>query len=63
VRDVLGSEAKRVIASVVEAACPLCKVELRIDGERACCPCSGDSYKVVLVVWRLDRARRTCAVV
>jgi hypothetical protein len=41
----LRDEAERAIASVVEAECPLCKVELRVHDERACCPCCGDSYK------------------
>jgi len=42
----LRSQAERAIASVIEAECPLCKVELRLHDERACCPCCGDSYKV-----------------
>jgi hypothetical protein len=41
----LRDQAERAIASVVEAECPLCKVELRVHDERACCPCCGDSYK------------------
>jgi hypothetical protein len=44
VTDPLSSQAERAIASVVEAGCPLCKVELRVHDERACCPCCGDSY-------------------
>ena len=44
--ETLRSSAERAIGSVVEAECPLCKVELRIHDERACCPCCGDSYKV-----------------
>jgi hypothetical protein len=36
---------ERAIASVIEAACPLCKVELRVHDELACCPCCGDMYK------------------
>jgi hypothetical protein len=43
--DVLQTQAERAIASVVEAECPLCKVELRVHDARACCPCCGDSYK------------------
>jgi hypothetical protein len=38
--------AERAFASVVEAECPPCKVELRIHDGRACCPCCGDSYVV-----------------
>jgi hypothetical protein len=38
------NQAERAIASVVEAECPLCKVELRVHDGRACCPCCGDSY-------------------
>lgn len=41
----LRSQAERAIASVIEAECPLCKVELRIHDGRACCPCCGDSYR------------------
>jgi hypothetical protein len=41
----LAKQAERAIASVVEAECPLCKVELRIHDGRACCSCCGDSYK------------------
>ena len=44
--DHLKDEAERAIALVVEAECPLCKVELRIHDERACIPCCGDSYVV-----------------
>jgi hypothetical protein len=39
------SQAERAIASVIEAGCPLCKVELRVHDDRACCPCCGDSYR------------------
>jgi hypothetical protein len=46
VRDVLGSEAKRVIASIVEAVCRLRQVELRVHDGGACCPCCRDRYKV-----------------
>jgi len=41
----LRSQAERAIASVIEAECPLCKVELQVHDGRACCPCCGDSYK------------------
>jgi hypothetical protein len=41
----LRTDAERAIASVVEAECPLCKVELRIHDERACCTSAGDSYR------------------
>jgi hypothetical protein len=34
----LRSQAERAIASVVEAGCPLCKVEVRVHDDRACCP-------------------------
>jgi uncharacterized Zn finger protein (UPF0148 family) len=40
----LQSQAERAIASVIEAECPLCKVELRVHDGSACCPCCGDSY-------------------
>jgi hypothetical protein len=42
----LSTQAERAIASIVEAECPLCKVELRVHDERASCPCCGDSYVV-----------------
>jgi uncharacterized Zn finger protein (UPF0148 family) len=42
--DSFSTQAERAIASVIEAECPLCKVELRIHDGRACCPCCGDSY-------------------
>lgn len=32
----LKVQAERAIASVVEAECPLCKVELRVHDDRAC---------------------------
>jgi hypothetical protein len=47
-RPTLKEEAERAIASVVEAGCPLCKVELRVHDEGACCPCCGDSYNAGL---------------
>ncbi|HAF18758.1 MAG TPA: hypothetical protein DCK96_03300 [Chloroflexi bacterium] len=37
-------DAERAIASVIEAECPLCKVELGVHDGLACCPCCGDSY-------------------
>jgi hypothetical protein len=40
----LRDQAERAIGSVVEAQCPLCKVEFRVHDGRACCPCCGDSY-------------------
>jgi uncharacterized Zn finger protein (UPF0148 family) len=40
----IADQAERAIASVVEAECPLCKVELWVRDGRACCPCCGDSY-------------------
>lgn len=43
--DPFRIQAKRAIAFVIEAGCPLFKVELRIHDERAGCPCSGDAYK------------------
>jgi hypothetical protein len=42
----LRSQAGRAITSVVEAECPLCRVELGVHDDRACCPCCGDSYVV-----------------
>lgn len=42
----LADQAEHAIGLVVEAKCPLCKVELQVHDERACCPCCGDSYKV-----------------
>lgn len=41
----LTIQAEQAIASVVEAECPLCKTELWLHDERACCPCCGDSYR------------------
>ncbi len=46
VSSLLSSQAERGIASVVEAECPLCKVEMQVHDGRACCPCCGDSYRV-----------------
>src|SRR6266851_2022181 len=43
VSSLLSSQAERAIASVVEAECPLCKVEMQVHDGRACCPCCGDS--------------------
>jgi uncharacterized Zn finger protein (UPF0148 family) len=43
--DGASHEAQEAIGLVVEGACPLCKVGLRIHDGRACCPCCGDSYK------------------
>jgi hypothetical protein len=40
----LREQAELAIASVVEAHCPLCRVELRVHDGRGCCPCCGDSY-------------------
>lgn len=42
----LRVEAERAIASVIEAQCPLCRVELRIHDGWACCICCGDRYRV-----------------
>jgi hypothetical protein len=39
----LRNQAERAIVSVVESERPLCKVELRVHGEQACCQCCGDS--------------------
>lgn len=44
----MRNEAERARASVVEAECPLCKVELRVDDGRACWPCVAISYKAGL---------------
>jgi transposase len=44
-QESVSQQAEQAIGSVVEGACPLCKVELRIHDSRACCPCCGDSYK------------------
>ena len=41
----LASQTERAVASVVEAECPLCTVELWIHDGRACCPCCDDSYR------------------
>jgi hypothetical protein len=40
--DRLNDAAERAIPLVIEAECRLCKVELRIHDERACCSCCGD---------------------
>jgi hypothetical protein len=42
--ETLHAVAERTIASVVEAECPLCRVELRIHDGRACCQCCGASF-------------------
>src|SRR5213594_3409690 len=44
--DLLRNDATHVITAVVEAQCPLCRTELRVHDDRACCPCCGDSYRV-----------------
>jgi len=44
--DSLSAQAEQAIALVVNGACPLCRVELRVHDERACCGCCGDSYRV-----------------
>jgi hypothetical protein len=60
----LSGHAERAIASVVEAECPLCKVELRVHDDRACCPCCGDSYRAGphrLDIQRCAEHGRDCA--
>ncbi len=42
----LSAEAEKAISLVVEGECPLCRVELRVHDDRACCSCCGDSYRV-----------------
>jgi hypothetical protein len=42
----VSDQAGRAIAAIVEAHCPLCRVELRVHDDRACCTCCGDSYRV-----------------
>jgi len=42
----LRDQVEEAIGSVVEAECPLCRVELRVHDDRACCSCCGDSYWV-----------------
>lgn len=51
--------AERAIASVVEAECPLCKVELRVHDDRACCQCCGDSYRPDPHAWKFGSAPST----
>jgi hypothetical protein len=41
----LADQAEHAIRLVVEAECPLCRVELRAHDGRACCTCCGDSYR------------------
>jgi hypothetical protein len=41
----LHAQAEQALGYVSEGTCPLCKVQLRIHDDRACCPCCGDSYK------------------
>jgi hypothetical protein len=48
----LSAQAEQAIGLVVEGACPLCRVELRVHDDRACCSCCGDSY--VVATARLD---------
>jgi hypothetical protein len=40
---------------VTEAECPVCRVEPKVHGGRACCPCSGDSYLVSSSRLEIDR--------
>ena len=40
----MRTQAEHAIGLVVEAECPLCKVELRVHDDRACCPRCGYSY-------------------
>jgi uncharacterized Zn finger protein (UPF0148 family) len=59
----MHNDAARAIASVIEAQCPLCKVELAVHDGRACCPCCGDSYVAStdrLEVRRCDKHGRDC---
>lgn len=42
----LRDQAGQSIGLVVEGSCPLCRVELRVHDDRACCSCCGDSYRV-----------------
>jgi hypothetical protein len=59
----LRSQAERAIASVIEAECPLCKVQVRVHDDRACCPCCGDSYQAGpsrLEVRRCPKHGRDC---
>jgi hypothetical protein len=56
VPDTLRSQADRAIASVVEAECPPCRVELLLHDGHACCPCCRDSYKVPRAAWRSGNA-------
>ena len=41
----LTSQAEAAVGDVAEGVCPLCVVGLVIHDCRACCPCSGDSYR------------------
>src|SRR5437773_12555765 len=47
VSESLAPQAEAAIGDVVEGNCPLCRVGLWIHDFRACCPCCGDSYRVV----------------
>lgn len=42
----LSAQAEQAIGLVVEGACPLCHVELRVHDDRMCCSCCGDSYRM-----------------
>jgi uncharacterized Zn finger protein (UPF0148 family) len=61
VADSLRNDAKQAIGLVVEGACPLFRVGLRIHDGRACCPCCGDSYKAAenRKIWTLTAARKS----
>jgi hypothetical protein len=48
----LSDQALKAIGLVVESECPLCRVELRVHDDRACCSCCGYSY--VVATDRLD---------
>jgi len=43
VSESLSAQAENAIGLVVEGECPLCRVELPVHDDRACC---GDSYRV-----------------
>ncbi len=43
-RESSRNQAEHAIGSVVEAECPLCKLELRVHDGRAYCSCCGDSH-------------------
>jgi hypothetical protein len=59
----LKHDVERAIASVIEAECPSCKVELGVHDGLACSPFCGDSYTAApdrLEIRAVSRDSRRC---